>query len=57
MFSWCSSLSNIKLENWNVSNVNHFSGMFMGCSSLPDITSLQNWNVSNQKYFNDMLNY
>ena len=52
MFSGCSSLKDIKpLKNWNVSNVNNYERMFMGCSSLKDV---KNWNVSNGNNFKFM---
>ena len=46
MFSWCKSLKNIDLSNFNSQNVTKMSGMFYGCSSLTDI-DLSNFNTQN----------
>ena len=35
-----------ELKFLNTKEVNNFSGMFYGCSSLLDIKPIENWNVS-----------
>ena len=37
MFSWCSSLTNINLSNFNTQNVKDMSEMFRECKSLTNI--------------------
>ena len=34
MFSWCSSLTNIDLSNFNTNNVTNMNCMFWGCKKL-----------------------
>ena len=46
MFSYCSSLTNINLSNFNTNNVTDMSCMFDGCSSLTNI-NLSNFNINN----------
>ncbi len=49
MFRGCASLTNINLNNFDISNVSDLSGMFEGCSSLTslDLSSLDTKNVTN----------
>lgn len=35
------------MKNWDVSNINRMSGLFEGCISLKNISSLKNWDMSN----------
>ena len=46
MFSWCSSLININLSNFNTNNVTDMSWMFGRCLSLTNI-NLSNFNTNN----------
>ena len=46
MFRQCSSLTNIKLSNFNTNNVNDINHMFSWCSSLTKI-DLSNFNINN----------
>ena len=46
MFSFCSSLTNINLSNFNTNNVTNMSSMFSKCSSLKNI-NLSNFNTNN----------
>ena len=34
MFSWCTSLTNINLSNFNTKNVTKIKGMFFDCKKL-----------------------
>ena len=42
------------IGNWDVSNCKDFTGLFMGCKYLSDLTSIQNWDVSNGMDFSQM---
>ena len=46
MFSGCSSLEYLYVNNWNTTNVTNMSHMFDGCSSLESIV-FHSWNTSN----------
>ena len=46
MFSGCSSLKELNLNNFNTNNVTYMSGMFRGCSSLNEL-NLNNFNTNN----------
>ena len=46
MFSYCSSLSNLNLSNFNTQNVTDMSRMFSYCKSLTNI-DLSNFNTQN----------
>ena len=46
MFSKCSSLKELNLNNFNTNNVTYMSGMFSGCSSLKEL-NLNNFNTNN----------
>ena len=48
MFSYCSSLTNIDISNFNTNNVKDMRSMFSGCSSLTNI-NLSNFNTNNIK--------
>ena len=37
MFSGCSSLKELNLNNFNTNNVTNMNGMFYGCSSLKEL--------------------
>ena len=55
MFGGCSSLKDISsLENWNVSKVKYFQGMFNRCKELSNLGALRHWNVSNGLNFSCM---
>ena len=48
MFHECWTLTNIEgLMYLDVKEINNFSCIFCGCSSLSDLKPIQNWNVSN----------
>ena len=49
MFYGCSNFKGNGIENWNVSNVEIFIGMFTYCSNMYDI-DFSNWDMSNGKY-------
>ena len=52
MFSNCISLKNIEeLKYLDTKQINNFSGMFFGCSSLSDLKPIQNWNFSKMNYY------
>ncbi|MBP5204542.1 BspA family leucine-rich repeat surface protein [bacterium] len=44
MFSNCSSLTSLPLNNWNTSKVTNMDGMFASCSSLSSLP-IGNWNT------------
>ena len=46
MFSWCSSLKELNLNNFNTKNVTDMSAMFYECSSLKEL-NLSNFNTDN----------
>ena len=46
MFSYCSSLKELKLTNFNNDNVTNMQGMFFGCSSLKEL-NLTNFKTDN----------
>ena len=46
MFSRCSSLKELNLNNFNTNNVTDMSYMFRGCSSLKEL-NLNNFNTNN----------
>ena len=46
MFSGCSSLKELNLNNFNTNNVTNMSLMFSGCSSLKEL-NLNNFNTNN----------
>ena len=46
MFSGCSSLKELNLNNFNTINVTNMSWMFSGCSSLKEL-NLINFNTNN----------
>ena len=46
MFSVCSSLKALNLNNFNTNNVSNMSYMFFGCSSLKEL-NLNNFNTNN----------
>ena len=46
MFSGCSSLAELNLNNLNINNVTNMSVMFFGCSSLTEL-NLDNFNTNN----------
>ena len=46
MFSGCSSLKELNLNNFNTNNVTDMSWMFYGCSSLKEL-NLINFNTNN----------
>ena len=46
MFSGCSSLKVLNLNNFNTNNVTDMSSMFNGCSSLKEL-NLNNFNTNN----------
>ena len=46
MFSGCSSLKELNLNNFNTNNVTNMSDMFYGCSSLKEL-NLINFNTNN----------
>ena len=47
MFSWCSSLTKLDLENFNTTNVTNMRSMFHGCSRLENLKFGENFNTSN----------
>ena len=53
MFSWCPSLKELNLSNFNTNNVTNLSGMFYGCSSLKEL-NLSNFNTNNVTYMEYM---
>ena len=46
MFSGCSSLKELNLNNYNTNNVTDMSDMLRGCSSLKEL-NLNNFNTDN----------
>ena len=46
MFSWCSTLTNINLSNFNTQNVTNMNHMFSFCKTLTNI-NLSNFNTQN----------
>ena len=46
MFSGCSSLKELNLNNFNINNVTNMWHMFSGCSSLKEL-NLNNFNTNN----------
>ena len=46
MFSGCSSLKELNINNFNTINVNNMEGMFYGCSVLNEL-NLYNFNTNN----------
>ena len=46
MFSYCSSLTSLNLNNFDTNNVKDMSGMFSGCSSLTSL-NLNNFDANN----------
>lgn len=44
MFAYCSSLEELHISNWDVSNIRLMNGMFKNCSSL-QILDLSGWNI------------
>ena len=55
MFSGCSSLKEINLNNFNTNNVTNMSYMFYGCSSLKEL-NLNNFNTYNVTNMGHMFN-
>ena len=53
MFSECSSLAELNLDNFNSNNVTNMSYMFVGCSSLKEL-NLNNFNSNNVTNMNGM---
>ena len=47
MFSFCSSLKELNLNNFNTNNVKYMSRMFQGCSPLEEL-NLSNFNTNNR---------
>ena len=47
-FEGCSSLTNINVSNWNMTNVSSLRNTFTGCSNLISL-DVSNWDVSNVK--------
>lgn len=52
MFSCCNKLEELNLNNWNVSNIEWFSGMFM--SNYAKYIHVDKWDVSNGFSFSNM---
>ena len=46
IFSYCSSLKKLNLNNFNTTNVTNMGGMFYDCSSLKEL-NLNNFNTNN----------
>ena len=55
MFSGCSALKELNLNNFNVNNVTNMGCMFSECSSLKKI-NLNNFNTKNVTYMGGMFN-
>ena len=55
MFSKCSSLKKLNLNNFNTNNVTNMRGMFDGCSSLKEL-NLNNFNTNNLADMSYMFN-
>ena len=53
MFSYCSSLTNINLSNFNTQNVTNMSCMFSDCSSLTNINIITNDKRIINQFFED----
>ena len=53
MFSFCSSLKELDLSNFNTERVEYMSGMFEGDVLLKDL-NISNFNVENVKSMNEM---
>jgi len=45
MFTNCSSLTGITVDNWDVSNITNMIYMFSGCQNIPKL-DVSNWDVS-----------
>ncbi|MBR2674263.1 MAG: BspA family leucine-rich repeat surface protein, partial [Mogibacterium sp.] len=56
LFDNCRSLETLTgYENWDVSNVQNFTGVFRGCYALKSVNTTK-WNTSNGIYMADMYN-
>ena len=53
MFSECSSLKELNLDNLNTNNVTDMEGMFFGCSSLKEF-NFNNFNINNKTNMHGM---
>ena len=53
MFSFCSSLTSLNLNNFNTNNVKDMKYMFYNCSSLTSL-NLNNFNTNNVKDMKDI---
>ena len=53
MFSFCKSLTNLNLSNFNTQNVTNMNGMFLYCNSLTNL-NLSNINTQNVNDMSDM---
>ena len=53
MFSGCSSLKELNINNFNTINVNNMEGMFYGCSVLNEL-NLYNFNTNNAIFMRRM---
>ena len=56
MFSGCSSLKELNLNNFNTNNVTNMSCMFSLCSSLKEL-NLNNFNTNNVTDMRGMFRY
>ena len=54
MFSECSSLEELNLDNFNTINVENMDSMFSGCSSLREITFGKNFNTKDVRNMSSM---
>ena len=55
MFSWCSSLKELNVSNFNTNNVIYMFDMFVGYSSLIEL-NLSNFNTNKVESMNSMFN-
>ena len=54
MFSGCSSLKELNLNNFNTNNVTNMSSMFKGCSDdLKMKIKSENKNIKDEAFWND----
>ena len=54
MFSECSEIKELNLDNFDTSQVTNMSCLFYGCESLTSIPDISEWNTSNVTDMNNM---
>ena len=54
MFYDCISLLSIDMSKWNINIINYFDYMFLGCSSLNNISDFSKWDKTNINSMNSL---